>query len=102
VNRRVKEMGIRYALGAQRNDVLILVGKLGVGLIGTGLVLGFGLALALNGFMREHFPLFHVKSTDPTTYTAVGTLFLCIALLACYLPARRATKVDPMTILRHE
>ena len=95
-------MGIRYALGAQRNDVLILIGKLGVGLAGMGLVLGFGLALALNGFMSENFQLFQVTSTDPMTYTAVGILFLCIALLACYVPARRAANVDPMTILRHE
>ena len=102
VNRRVREMGIRYALGAQRGDVLMQVGKLGVGLAGMGLAVGFGLALALNRYMSDHFPLFHVRATDPATYAAVGALFLSIALLACYVPARRATNVDPMTILRHE
>lgn len=102
VNQRVREMGIRYALGAQRGDVLMLVGRLGVGLAGMGLAVGAGLALALNRYMSDYFPLFHVKATDPVTYGAVGGLFLIIALLACYLPARRATNVDPMTILRHE
>jgi len=102
VNQRVREMGIRYALGAQRGDVLRLVGKLGVGLTCAGLAVGLGLALALNRYMSEHFSLYHVKPTDPATYAAVGILFLSIALLACYVPARRATNVDPMTILRHE
>jgi predicted permease len=102
VNQRVREMGIRCALGAQRSHVLILVGKLGVGLAGAGLVLGIGLALALNGYMKRHFQLYHIKATDPATYAAVAILFLSIALLACYVPARRASNVDPMTILRHE
>jgi len=102
VNRRVREMGIRYALGAQRRDVFILVAKLGLTLAGIGVGIGLVLALGLNRFMKEHFWLFHVKATDPLTYTAVGFLFLCIALLACYVPARRAANVDPITILRHE
>lgn len=102
VNQRVREMGIRYALGAQRRDVLILVGKLGLTLAGSGVAVGVALALGVNRFIAAHFWLFHVKTTDPVTYGAVGGLFLIIALLACYLPARRATNVDPMTILRHE
>jgi predicted permease len=102
VNQRKRELGIRFALGAQRRDVFILVGKLGLTLAGTGLAVGIALALGLNRFMKEHIWLFHVKTTDPTTYAAVGILLLCIALLACYIPARRATKVDPMTALRHE
>jgi predicted permease len=102
VSRRTRELGIRFALGAQRRDVLVLVAKLGLTLAGTGLVIGVSLALGLNRFMAEHLWLFHVKPTDPATYAAVGLLLVGIALLACYIPARRATNVDPMTALRHE
>jgi putative ABC transport system permease protein len=80
----------------------VLVAKLGVTLAGTGLAIGVALALGLHRFMKEHLRLFHVKATDPATYAAVGILLVCIALLACYIPARRATNVDPMTALRHE
>jgi ABC-type antimicrobial peptide transport system permease subunit len=102
VNQRGRELGIRFALGAQRRDVFVLVAKLGVTLAGTGLAIGVALALGLHRFMKEHLRLFHVKATDPATYAAVGILLVCIALLACYIPARRATNVDPMTALRHE
>jgi putative ABC transport system permease protein len=102
VNQRTREMGIRFALGAQRGDVFVLVAKLGLILAGTGVATGVLLALGLNRFMAEHFWLFHVKATDPATYAAVGILLVSISLLACYIPARRATKVDPMTALRHE
>jgi predicted permease len=102
VNKRTRELGIRFALGAQRGDVLALVAKLGLTLTGTGLAIGVALALGLNGFMTEHLWLFHVKATDPATYAAVSIVLVCIALLACYIPARRATNVDPMTTLRHE
>jgi putative ABC transport system permease protein len=102
VNQRTRELGIRFALGAQRRDVFVIVAKLGLTLAGTGLVIGIALALGLNRFMKEHFWLFHVKATDPATYAVVGTLLVSIALLACYIPARRATNVDPMTALRHE
>jgi putative ABC transport system permease protein len=102
VNQRTRELGIRFALGAQRMDVLVLVAKLGLTLAGTGLAIGIALALGLNRFLADHLWLFHIKVTDPTTFAAVGILLLCIALLACYIPARRATNVDPMTALRHE
>jgi putative ABC transport system permease protein len=102
VNQRTREMGIRFALGAQRGDVFLLVAKLGFTLAGAGLAIGVALALGLNRFMKEHLWLFHVKTTDPATYAAVGILLVSIALLACYIPARRATNVDPMTALRHE
>jgi predicted permease len=102
VNQRTRELGIRFALGAQRRDVFILVGKRGLTLAGTGLAVGIALALGLNRFMKEHIWLFHVKTTDPATYAAVGILLVSIALFACYIPARRATNVDPMTALRHE
>lgn len=106
VNQRRREMAIRFALGAQRGDVFRLVTKLGLKLSGTGLAIGVALALGLNRFMKQLFfidgELRQVRPTDPATYTAVAILFLSIALLACYVPARRSTKVDPMTILRHE
>jgi ABC-type antimicrobial peptide transport system permease subunit len=102
VNQRTRELGIRFALGAQRGDVFILVGKLGLTLAGTGLAIGVALTLGLNRFMAQHLWLFHVKATDPATYAAVSIVLVSIALLACYVPARRATKVDPMTALRHE
>jgi putative ABC transport system permease protein len=102
VNQRTRELGIRFALGAQRVDVLVLVAKLGLTLAGTGLAIGVALALGLKRFLADHLWLFHVKATDPTTFAAVGILLLCIALFACYIPARRATNVDPMTALRHE
>jgi predicted permease len=102
VNQRTRELGIRFALGAQRGDVLMLVAKLGLTLAGIGLAIGIVLALGLKGFLADHLWLFHIKPTDPTTFVAVGFLLVSIALLACYIPARRATNVDPMTALRHE
>jgi putative ABC transport system permease protein len=102
VNQRTRELGIRFALGAQRRDVFALVVKLGLTLAVTGLAIGVALALGLNWFMAKHLLLFHVKATDPATYAAVGIVLVTIALLACYLPARRATNVDPMKTLRHE
>jgi predicted permease len=102
VNQRTHELGIRFALGAQRGDVFVLVAKMGLTLAGSGLAIGAVLALGLNGFMAEHFWLYDVKATDPATYAGVAVLLVCIALLACYLPARRATNVDLMKALRHE
>jgi putative ABC transport system permease protein len=102
VNQRTRELGIRFALGAQRRDVFVMVAKLGLTLAGTGSAIGVALALGLNRFMKEHLRLFQVKATDPATYAAVSFVLVCIALLACYIPARRATNVDPMTALRHE
>ena len=102
VNQRTREMGIRMALGAQRSDVLRMVGRLGLQLSVTGVGIGLALALVLNQFMANHFWLYRVKSTDPWTYAAVSLVLVSIALLACYVPARRATRVDPMVTLRHE
>lgn len=102
VSQRTRELGIRFALGAQRIDVLVLVAKLGLALVGAGLAIGVALTLGLTRFLEDHLWLFQVKATDPRTFAAVGILLVGIALLACYLPARRATNVDPMTALRHE
>ena len=100
VNQRTHEIGIRVALGALPSDVLNLVGKLGLKLTLLGIAIGVGLAVGLTRLIAEF--LVGVKPTDPLTYGAVSVVLVSIAWLACYIPARRATKVDPMVALRYE
>jgi predicted permease len=100
VNQRTREIGIRMALGAQAGDVLKLILREGVVLIGIGLALGIAVALATTRLI-EGF-LYGVKATDPLTYALIAFLLAFVALLACWIPARRATKVDPMVALRYE
>ncbi len=100
VGARSREIGIRMALGARRADVLRLV--LGTGLVVTtfGLALGAGAAFGVTRYLKSI--LFDVQPADPITFIAVGALLLCVGLLACYLPARRAATVDPLNALRAE
>src|SRR5262249_8030456 len=100
VNARTHEIGVRVALGALPRDVLELIGGLGLRLSLIGVVLGTGLALALTRFISAS--LYGVKPTDPLTYVIVALALIAVALLACFIPARRAVKVDPMVALRHE
>ena len=100
VAQRRNEIGIRLALGAQSRDVLVMIVKQGSLLIGLGLVIGLSGAFALTRLIASM--LFGVTAKDPLTFTAVGALLAAVALLACYVPAWRATKVDPMEALRYE
>jgi putative ABC transport system permease protein len=100
VSNRTHEIGIRMALGAQRHDVLWSVIKEGGKFAGSGIGLGILGALVLMRLLASE--LYGVRATDPLTFGAASMLFAAVALLACYLPARRATRVDPITALRYE
>jgi len=97
---RTREMAVRMALGAQRNHVLALVLREGLALSVAGVGIGLAASLAWTHMLSSL--LYEVSPNDPVTFIAVAGLLTCIALLACYLPARRATKVDPMVALRCE
>jgi putative ABC transport system permease protein len=97
---RTKEIGIRFALGAARSSILLLVFKRGMALALIGAALGFGAALALTRVMSSL--LFGVSATDPVVYATVGIVCLAVACIACLLPARRATEVEPAVSLRYE
>ncbi len=100
VNQRTHEIGIRAALGAQRRDVLRLVMGDGAKIALFGIASGIAGALALTRLMTSL--LFEVKPTDPATFAGVAILLALVALAACYIPARRAMRVDPMVALRYE
>jgi putative ABC transport system permease protein len=100
VNQRTHEIGIYMALGAQHRDVLRLVMKDGVKLGLLGIALGLAGAIALTRLMVSL--LFEVKPTDPATLIGVALLLAAVAMLACYIPARRALSIHPVTALRRE
>jgi ABC-type antimicrobial peptide transport system permease subunit len=97
---RTQEIGIRMALGAQRNDILRLVLSQGLRMTVAGLAAGVAISLAATQLLRAQ--LLGVAPTDVLTYASVALLLSLVAIAACYIPARRAAKLDPMVALRYE
>jgi putative ABC transport system permease protein len=100
VSRQTHDLGIRMALGAGQADVLRLVLRTALRLVGSGVVVGVGASLAATRVLANQ--LFGVTPYDPATLSAVALLVLGVGFLACYLPARRASRVDPKVALRYE
>jgi putative ABC transport system permease protein len=100
VERRSHEIGVRMAMGAERHNVLGLVIRHGLKLVAIGLVIGIGASFWLTRFIAGF--LYGVSSHDPLTFVVVSVVLVAVTLLACWIPARWATRVDPVVALRYE
>ena len=100
VNQRTHEIGIRLALGADQKNILSVVLREGIKLTLIGLVIGLPLAMGLTNLLPN--VLYGVGRHDPVTFVVIALILGAVAVLACYVPARRAAKVDPMVALRYE
>jgi putative ABC transport system permease protein len=100
VSRRTQEIGIRMALGAERRRVMLMVLEQSGKMVGVGVLVGIVGSLGASRLIGSM--LFRVKSYDPLTFIAVAVVLSAVALAACFVPARRASRVDPMVALRYE
>ena len=102
VSMRTRELGVRIALGAQPSDILRLILRTGAKLIGAGIVVGILASVAAARLLGSQLDLFKVSAADPVSFLGVILLLVVTAAAACIIPARRATKVDPMVALRYD
>jgi ABC-type antimicrobial peptide transport system permease subunit len=103
VAQRLREIGIRMALGAEKRNIFRLVVGNGVRVALAGIAIGAAVALILTRLLSSFSQLLYgIRANDPATFLAVSLVLTCVSIAACYLPARRATRVDPMVALRHE
>jgi ABC-type antimicrobial peptide transport system permease subunit len=102
VNRRTREIGIRMAVGARAGAVLVMVMRQGLWLAAGGTLLGLAASAATSGVLRSAFPFPDVPRVDVTTYLLVVPALFAVTLLAAYIPARRAARIDPLRALRQD